>query len=60
MNIRDLGIPIFKDSGNVVGEYVYLEDLKLALDSDVYARIEAKALKEVGGVVPLSWLERQH
>lgn len=60
MNVHNLGIPIY---GEKPYEYVLREDLQLALDRDIFQRVEAKWLKETAadnGQVMLEWLEQQH
>ena len=58
MNVKNLGIPTYSDEG---GEYILLEDLKLALDHDVYDRVVRKAVNaRLGDKIPTIWLERQY
>ncbi len=61
MNVRQLGVPIYEHDGH---DYVLVEDMRLALDSDVFHRIfknEMKFTKLLGGLgVEVEWLERQH
>ena len=62
MNIKRLGIPIYSDkTDSKGGDYVFLQDLKLAMDSDLFARLMAKA--QAAGfdkTIPINWIENYY
>lgn len=62
MNIKRLGIPIYASKGDEnIGEYIILQDLKLAMDSDLFVRLMAKAqVAGFGKTIPISWLENYY
>ena len=61
MNVKNLGIPIY---GEGTYRYVLVEDLKLALDSDVFERVmnQPKSTRygPDGEGILVTWLENQH
>lgn len=51
-------VPRYHDE---TGEFVLITDLKLALDSDVFKKLQDKAqVAKLGREIPTVWIERQY